>query len=284
MKPAVLYLSDLDGTLLNQDAALRSGDAVRINRLTARGVRISYSTARTVRSVSRILGEIDFTLPGAAPVSLMNGTMIRSMAEGRYVFYRAIARESAAAVLRIAEELGTDAFVYLLDAAHPVAGDGLVTGYRRIANDFMRGFLAERTERYAKPFFTYSRAEELPGEAVYFCAMDTEENARRLEAALAGVPGIRITVYPGKYTPGLWYLEISPGEVSKAEAARFLRAWTGADLVVAFGDNFNDLPMFETADIAVAASGASDAVKAAADDVTDDVVGWIERHAGVHEG
>ena len=278
MKPTVLYLSDLDGTLLSRDATLPSEDAARINRLTARGVLITYSTARTVRSVSRILSEIDFTNPGSAPVSLMNGTMIRSMAEGEYVFYRAIPADSAQKILEITERLGTDAFIYLRDPAHPVAGDTLITGYRRITNDFMRGFLAERTGRYSKPFFTYSDPGELTGEAVYFCAMDTEERMRCLEGALSEVPGIRITVYPGKYTPGLWYLEISPREVSKAHAARFLRDFTGADLIVAFGDNLNDLPMFEAADIAVAAAGASDEVKAAADDVTEDVVGWIEGH------
>ena len=41
--------------------------------------------------------------------------------------------------------------------------------------------------------------------------------------------------------------------------------------------------MFEAADIAVAVANASDEVKAAADDVTGDVVGWIEEYVGISE-
>ena len=74
----VLFVSDLDGTLLEADASLNSDTARRINALTQKGVRITYATARTVRSVSRILGEIDFSLSDV-PVALMNGVLLRDM-------------------------------------------------------------------------------------------------------------------------------------------------------------------------------------------------------------
>ena len=54
----------------------------------------------------------------------------------------------------------------------------------------------------------------------------------------------------------------------------------GFDEIVAFGDNLNDLPMFEQADIKIAVGNARDEVKAAADIVigtndNDGVAQWL---------
>ncbi len=69
--------------------------------------------------------------------------------------------------------------------------------------------------------------------------------------------------------------------MSKADAVLRLKASTGADRVVAFGDNLNDLPMFGVADLAVAVGNALPDVKDAADVVidpnyTDSVARFIE--------
>ena len=273
---STLYLSDLDGTLLRPDATLAPDDARRINRLTAAGTRITFATARTVRSVSTILAAIDFTNPGSAPVALMNGTMIRDMARGVYVSVERFSPDAAHAVLDTLTRFG-EPFVYVCDPAAPVLGDPLTTWYRDAANEAMRRFRDERIARYGKPFFRFRSADELPGDTVYFCQLDGEAPIREAARALEGIPGIRLTSYPDAYEPGLWYLEVFPETASKRHAVEFLRRYTGCSRVVAFGDNRNDLPMFEAADFAVAVSNASEEVRRAADDVTDDVVGWIEK-------
>lgn len=61
------------------------------------------------------------------------------------------------------------------------------------------------------------------------------------------------------------HLEIFAPGVSKASAITRLKELTGADRVVVFGDNLNDLPMFEIADVAVAVDNAFDEAKAKAD-------------------
>ena len=275
-----LYLSDLDGTLLRPDATLDPEDARRINLLTAAGVKITFATARTVRSVKTILAGIDFTNPGAAPVALMNGTMIRDMARGVYTAVEKIPAPAAEAVLRTLDRCGGEPFVYTVDPAHPVDGDPLLTSCRRLANGAMERFMEERIRKYGKPFLRFRDAGDLSGEPVYFCVLDGEAAVRRMAAALEGTPGVRLTFYPDAYAPGVWYLEIFPETASKRHAVEFLRAYTGCGRVVAFGDNRNDLPMFEAADTAVAVENASAEVRAAADGVTSDVVGWIARRAG----
>ena len=62
-----------------------------------------------------------------------------------------------------------------------------------------------------------------------------------------------------------WYLEIFSAEAGKDKGARRLQELIGADRLVAFGDNSNDLPLFAAADVACCvASGRPDA-RAAAD-------------------
>ena len=56
----------------------------------------------------------------------------------------------------------------------------------------------------------------------------------------------------------------APG-CSKATAIRDIAAELGADRVVVFGDNLNDLPMMEVADLSVAVDNALLAVKEKAD-------------------
>ena len=64
-----LFVSDLDGTLLTPDAVLPTGAADAIADLYRRGVRLTYATARTIRSAAFILEG----LPFPAPIALMIG-------------------------------------------------------------------------------------------------------------------------------------------------------------------------------------------------------------------
>ena len=134
-----------------------------------------------------------------------------------------------------------------------------------------------------KPFRVFGEPEELErgGEVVYFCVIGPEGLIRETAREAERVPGVSLTAYPDAYEPWVWYLEIFPETASKRHAVEFLRSWTGADFVVAFGDNRNDIPMFEAADFAVAVSSASEEVKAEADAETDSVTEFIERLAGL---
>lgn len=66
------------------------------------------------------------------------------------------------------------------------------------------------------------------------------------------------------------WLDVTPGGVSKASALDLVRQalGVGRDATVGVGDGLNDLPVFEWAAYAVAMGQASDAVTAAADEVT----------------
>lgn len=272
-----LFVTDLDGTLLRPDATLDPDTARRINALMHKGVRITYATARTVRSVSHILAEIDFTLSDS-PVALMNGVLLRDMRENRYVSAAEIDPDTAQTVLDCMTELGASPFVYSLDEEHPTDGDPLMTCYREIANDPMRRFYEERVRKYGKPFLKIGTAADIPGRIIYFCLIAGESLIRTTAGALEKIPGIRFTYYRDSYAADTWYLEAFSPDASKKNATDKLRAITGAKTVIAFGDNRNDIPMFEAADLAVAVETAVPEAKAAAHETTPTVIGRIEAY------
>jgi Cof subfamily protein (haloacid dehalogenase superfamily) len=103
-----------------------------------------------------------------------------------------------------------------------------------------------------------------------------------IEKELTRLYGSNIHVYYSKSS----YLEIAPGAVSKASALeRLLRDMYEIPLqdVIAFGDNFNDIALLQSAGLGIAVGNARDEVKKAAGEITaknidDGVAISIEKH------
>lgn len=74
------------------------------------------------------------------------------------------------------------------------------------------------------------------------------------------------------YLSAPWFLEVMPKGVNKGEGLRKICDDAGIDIrdAVAFGDSFNDIFMIKAAGTGIAMGNAEEAVKQAADLVTDD--------------
>lgn len=279
MSERILFLTDLDGTLLRPDATLNPDDARRINALTEQGFLISYATARTIQSVKYILSDINFT-ESSPPISLMNGVFIRDMARGAYLDCAAFTKETAVHILSSLAVRNLHPFVYTVNDA----GE-LMTYYRELPNNAMKAFMDERVTRYKKPFRRYTDPSEIDGTIVYFCLIASMQEISRavqlLETRLRYMeePDIRFTYYRDHYDETIWYLEIFDRRASKQHAVEYLRRHTEADKIICFGDNLNDLPMFEASDLRIAVKNAHPNLIAQADEVAvNGVVDWIEKY------
>ncbi len=73
------------------------------------------------------------------------------------------------------------------------------------------------------------------------------------------------------YLSAPWFLEVMPNGVNKGLGVEKVCADMGIsmDEVMAFGDNYNDIPMLEMAGLGIAMGNAEDEVKNSADYVTD---------------
>jgi hydroxymethylpyrimidine pyrophosphatase-like HAD family hydrolase len=145
----------------------------------------------------------------------------------------------------------------------------------------LRSFVEERISKYNKTFRQIEHFDGLsPDNIVYFMTLDRRERLIPVREAISALCGVNTAMYEDVYRPGYWYLEAFSGNASKRTAVIFLREKYGFTRVVCFGDNFNDLPMFEASDCKVAVENAIPALITAADCVcggndADGVAKWL---------
>ncbi len=266
-----LYITDLDGTLLRPDA--RQSDFTRdaLNGLIARGLQFSVATARTAASVGPIFQGVNLNLP----LVLLNGVLLYDAAEKRYVQSHTLPPARVGEIIAVLQAHQAPALLYTLR-------DGAMqTYYSDPDSEPLRAFRQERAALYQKGFlYTPDFARLSPEGVIFFTLLDTRERLDPVQEALSRLPSLTVTTYRDVYSADLWYLEVFSGEASKRNGALYLKETYGFDRVVGFGDNKNDLSLFEACDRAYAVENAREELKAAATGVigpnTDDgVARWL---------
>ena len=96
---------------------------------------------------------------------------------------------------------------------------------------------------------------------IYIVTLDPREELQEIYEEIIKIDGVNCMFYSDNYT-GCYFLEVLSSEVNKGTAASFVKDYIGAEKMIAFGDNLNDIPMFKEADICVAVEndGASNRV------------------------
>ena len=265
-----LYVSDLDGTLLQPDARLSARTVSLLNGAIGEGKLFTVATARTPATVSPLLAGVDLRLPAV----VMTGAALWNARDNVYERVRYMDREAAESLVEVYRRTETPTFIYTLR-------DNLIHIYHIGAmSDLERNFLMERAHTPFKCLETDTDGRcVLPDSldhVVLFYGMQPNEVARRAYGEACGIKGVRPQFYHDIYGEQTGIVEAFSTEATKAKAMRALAERVGADRIVAFGDNINDLPMMHEADLAVAVGNALPEVKEAADVVigpnTDDSV------------
>lgn len=266
-----LYVSDLDGTLMQPDARISAEATDLLNKSIADGKLFTVATARTPATVSTILSGIDMRLPAI----VMTGASLWDTKSGRYLRERHLPEEGARQLIDTYLERGTSSFVYVLDRdlidIYHIGGP---------VTELQRQFITERVDNpYKRVHWNDDGDPEFRGDiskVILLYTMLPDAVAASTYEATKGIEGIRPQYYHDIFGPEVGILEAFSAEATKAKAMRALAEQVGADRIVAFGDNINDLPMMRQADLAVAVDNALPEVKAEADIVigpnTDDSV------------
>jgi len=272
-KNKTLYISDLDGTLLNIDAELSEYAIEKLNSMIQNGLRFSIATARTFASAGHLIASLALS----TPVVLMNGVLVYDVCDKNFIQIHTIPQDTVTAVIDIFKIHKNTGFMYELK-------DGrLMTYYESLESKPLFHFAEERRVRFNKRFEqTDSFSAMLSDNIIYLTLYDLPEMLQPVHDTIVTIPGLNVAFYKDNYTADLWYLEIFSEKASKQNALIFLRERFGFERIIGFGDNLNDLPMFKECDVSVAVENATAEVRAAADlicdaNYNDGVVKWIER-------
>lgn len=270
-----LYISDLDGTLLNNDAKLSDFTVKTVNSLAEKGMCFTFATARSVYSAKPITSALNINIP----YILMNGVSIYNPLNDRYIKNEYISPETSSEIIGVFREHDLKCFMY------KIHDDVLTAYFTEINSQVMNSFAEVRRNNYNKPFVQCADlADHADDETVYFTVTGEYERLLPIKNGIEKIKGVNHAFYRDTYT-GKYYLEIFSESASKANGIKYLRNEYGFDEIVCFGDNLNDLTMFEESDIKIAVGNAVNELKKSADFVAlpnenDGVAKWLAENYG----
>ena len=108
MKEKTLYVSDLDGTLLNKKKEITGYTAEVLNRCIEKGMRFAVATARMPYGCDYRLENIHMNIPGI----LTNGVFLYDFQKGKIISAEEMTEEGAVQVTEAFHRHGLSCFVY----------------------------------------------------------------------------------------------------------------------------------------------------------------------------
>ena len=264
-----LYVTDLDGTLLNSNDQISQYSMEIINGLVAKGMQFTYATARSLVSASVVAKGLSTTIP----VIAYNGALTVNPATGEVISSLSFTGEEAARIREVLQEHGANPLVYAyVDGVERVS---YVTGRE---NEGIRRYLEVRKgDRRFRPLEDETLLYQ--GNIFYFTCIADKEELLPLYEIFKRDGRYRCTLQQELYRPE-FFLEIMPEKASKAEAIKRLKEIWHCGKVVSFGDAVNDIPMFEISDECYAVANGVAELKACATGVIasndeDGVARWL---------
>lgn len=301
-----LYISDLDGTLLNSSGVLSHNSIEILNSLIENGLNFTIATARSLDSAMPLIGELNLKLP----MVLYNGVLVYDPIQKINIHENFIDKQHKKFIIEAFEQEGLEPIVFTLNQLNKPSAF-----YRTIINPHMAGCtnnrLSQKDKRFNKvdgfsqldepdfkqvnsssdfhktisnPHMTNYINNRLSQKDKRFKKVEDFNQAlfqnvitvisigdkttllavkNRVENALE----IEIHFAEDVYNKEAYWLEFAAPNSSKKDGVSFLKKQLNAKRTICFGDNLNDIPMFEIADEKYATSNAKNELKAIATEV-----------------
>ena len=247
-----LFISDIDGTLLNKERTISPATADAIRGVVEAGHTFVLCSSRMPSSM-RILEAI-YGGHGV-PLIAYNGGLVVNL-NGKIVHNVPVDPDSAVEIYDASRNLNLHASFYSGDDWFAWGDD---YWSQRETNNTGVSPNPEQASHYAET----GLIREAPPHKVM--CMGEKELVDSIESQLSA--NERVVTYRAKDT----YLEIANSTASKGDGVTMAAAELGIDLgdVHFFGDNYNDLSAFAVAGISIAVANARPEVLKAADVLTD---------------
>ena len=271
-----LYVTDLDGTLLNRNERINQYSLDIINDLVEKGMLFTYATARSLVSASVVAQGLATNIP----IIAYNGAFILNPATKEILASSYFKQEETDRIKQVLKEQHISPLVYsYIDGVEKVSH---VTGCE---NEGIRRYLDKRKGDPRFRPLTDSKGL-YDGDMFYFTCIGEREDLLPVYEIFSKDDRYTCTLQQEIYRPEYW-CEILPKKATKANAIQTLKELWNCDRVVSFGDAINDIPMFRISDECYAVSNAVDALKELATGIIesndeDGVAKWLKAHVEIN--
>lgn len=251
-----LFISDLDGTLLNSRQQISPHSLAVLKELIADGLPFSIATARSIASAGRILEPLDLKLP----FIVHNGVFIYDPASRTNILSNYMDQAMSRSILDDFREYGVKPFLFTVNHEKQYK-----VYYESLDNRGQTDYFNDRVQKEDKRFMQVPDLRpHLDEKIITMVAIDREENLTRCHERIREQYALHIHFSEDIYSHFHW-LELTHEKANKKEAVIALKHYLKADELICLGDNLNDLPMFEAADLRLAVENAHQDVKQTAD-------------------
>jgi Cof subfamily protein (haloacid dehalogenase superfamily) len=250
-----LYISDLDGTLLRNDASLSEYSRTTLNKLLSEGLHFTVATARGIHSIQTILGGCNLTLP----VVEFNGGFISNFVTGEHLVVNQIDNSLTADLLSLFREYHGEPFLSTFDGS-----DHLY--YHSIPSIGMKQYYDDRVAIKDKRL---EQISDLASKLDHYVMTITAINSydvlaplyKRLQSEFADTTEIHF--WDNQYWPGSWWLTVHDKRATKDKAVLQLAQMIShlTDEITVFGDHVQDIPLFNVGKRRVAVANAIEEIK-----------------------
>ena len=248
-----LYVSDLDGTLLNSNKVVSNYSKNILNNLIKKGVLFTVATARTPGTINNLLSGLNISIPAV----LMNGVIIYDMKNKEYLDFKDINKEAIKQILNIVEINNKNIFLYTIEE------NKLNVYYKNLDLEFDNNYYKERVVSKYKTFIEIDSYRTISEEkdVVNIVIMDKPSVIKEIYNQIKDIKGIYVNYSQDIYDKECYFLEIHSDLASKARGIKELSKYIKYDELICFGDNTNDISMFKVAHRAYAMGNSVDELK-----------------------
>lgn len=268
-----LYVTDLDGTLLNTEDKISEFSIEIINNLVAQGMIFTYATARSLNSASIVAKGLSMNIP----VIVYNGGAIIHPQTKEVLYSLRFTKDEMSKVQKLIHTHDIAPLVYSY-----IDGAESISWLENKENEGISHYIYSR--KGDKRLNPVKNATELyNGDIFYYTCIGEKVQLLPLYDALK---------YDGDYTCILqqelyrkeYWCEIMPKKATKANAIEKLKSILNCDKIVSFGDAINDISMFKISDESYAVNNAVAELKEHAtaiigDNNEDSVAKWLLSNA-----
>ncbi len=255
-----LYISDLDGTLLEPGSVFPDSSVQRLNRLIDRGLNFTIATARTYDSAHPLIKNVRLNHPAI----LFNGVFMTEFHTGHNIIETDFIRHDVVhEAMEMLRPRKMDPFVYTY-------GEESQVMYGQAGNPGAQKYLdsLETDRRLCQvEHYEFLNGERIAG----FLVIDQKAKLDPVFEHLSTTYPDDLNLYFAEdiSDPGYYWLQAFHAETNKGSMVKRLAEKQGFPLekVVVFGDYLNDLEMFKIAGRALAVENGLEEVKQAADEI-----------------
>lgn len=264
-----LYVTDLDGTLLQNDHTLSNNTITLLNKLLDQGLCFTYATSRSIHTAAPITQSLHITLP----VITRDGCVIADTQKRIEIDVKKILFQK---------------IISLLPIFSPIIHSGFMTAYTQgresklyLQGEHSQGFQNYLNEHHNDPnlhsILTLDRLFQ--NDICYFNFIANREDLEPIYKQIKDDNELSCIFQKDNYNDSYW-LNVYPCDTTKGSAVQKLKRDLNCDRLVVFGDSVNDISMFEVADVSYAMANAIDELKHVATDIigdndSDSVARWL---------